>query len=154
MRNVIAMLAALLAVSAVADEAKMTAPPAKGTTIHPTDQYGNVQNHQPSWVAKDDGRIVAVSPYGQEQHHKPGFQVKGDRVYQTDPQGRIQYNKPSYTVEASRRIVETNPYGQKQFHKPGFQVQGDEIRRTDRYGNRKEPAYVVKDKTPPARDEK
>jgi len=142
--TVCVMLMVGVATSAVAQQ--KAPPPEKGARIYQTDQYGRVQHNQPSWVVKDGGRVVEVSPHGQEQHHTPAIQVKGDRVVPTDRYGNVQHRQPSWTVETNGRIVATDPYGNKQYHKPGFEVRGSEVYRTDRYGNRGNQTHEVKDR--------
>ena len=124
-------------------------PPAKGTRIYQTDQYGKVRHDQPSWVVKENGRIVEVSPYGHEQSQKQQYKVEGNRVYPTDYAGRIQYNKPSYSVEKDGRVIQQSPYGHPQYDAPQFVVKGSEVYAADKYGYERQPAFKIEQKATP-----
>jgi hypothetical protein len=143
------MVMALVVISATAPalaQQPSQPPPAKGTRIYQTDQYGKVRHDQPSWVVKENGRIVEVSPYGHEQSHKQQYKVEGDRVYQADFAGRIQYNKPSYSVEKDGRVIQQSPYGHPQYDAPQFIVEGSKVYAADKYGRPKQPAFQVESK--------
>ena len=142
MRTLIAMCVALVAVAAMAEEPRKSAP-AAGTKIYQTDAYGNVQHHKPSLVVKSDGRIQPVDAYGNVQSHKPGFQVQGNRVYQTDPYGNVQSHKSSYTVQPDGRVIATDAYGNTQSHKPQFVVKDGTVYQADSVGHPQQPVSVM-----------
>ena len=142
MRWLIAASMLIVAVAAVADERKPT-PPAKGTTIYQTDKYGNVQYNKQSWVVKDDGRLIEVSPYGREQSHEQQYVTKKNRVYHADSTGRIQHNKPSYTVGADGRVIPNDPYGNPQYQRPQYVIKDSTVYRADAAGRATEPAYKI-----------
>lgn len=133
MRALVIACLVLLALPIAADDQK----------VFQKDVYGNTQYNLPSWVVENNGRVVEVSPYGDKQNQKPGFQIRGDKVYQTDAYARIQHHKTSYTVQSDGRVIVTDAYGNKQYHKPQYEVKGDKVYQTDAYGNRKQQAYVV-----------
>jgi hypothetical protein len=145
MRTLIAICMALAAVAAIAEEPK-TAVPAKGTEIYQTDKYGRIRHDQPSWVVKENGRIVEVSPYGHEQSQKQQYKIEGDRVYHADFAGRIQYSKPSYTVGKDGRVIQTDPYGHPQYNAPQYKVDGSKVYEADQFGHVKQQAYEIKPK--------
>ena len=145
MRRWIAVSMAMVAVTAGAAEPKSVAPPV-GTRIYQTDAYGRVQHNQPSWVVKEGGRLVEVSPYGSEQSHKQQYVIKGNQVHQADFAGRVQHNKPSYTVEKDGRVLQTDPYGHPQYNAPQYKVDGTKVYAADQYGNEKQQACEIKPK--------
>lgn len=151
MRLTVVSSAVLMACVATVAEAqqKPPVPPEKGTRIYQTDQYGNVQHHQPSWVVKENGRLVEVSPFGQEQSHKQQYKIDGSRVYPTDYAGRVQYNKPSYEVGKDGHVVQMSPTGRPQYNEPQFVVEGSKVYAADKYGRPRQQAYKIERKTPP-----
>lgn len=144
------MLLALVCVVTVAEaQQKPPAPPERGTRIYQTDKFGNVQHHQPSWVVKENGRLVEVSPYGSEQSHKQQYKIDGSRVYPTDYAGRVQYNKPSYALGKDGQVVQVSPYGRPQYNEPQFVVKGSKVYAADQYGRERQQAYKIERKAPP-----
>jgi len=137
-----------LATSAVAQQ-KAPPPPEKGTRIYQTDPYGRVQHNQPSWVVKENGRLVEVSRYGSEQSHKQQYVIKDNRVYHADFAGRVQHNKPSYSMEENGRVIQNSPYGQPQYNQPQYVVEGSKVYAADAYGRPTQQAYKIERKTPP-----
>ena len=143
MRKVATLMLVVLACVATVAEAqqKPPAPPEKGTRIYQTDHYGRVQHHKPSWVVKENGRLVEVSPIGSEQSHKQQYKIDGSRVYPTDYAGRVQYNKPSYEVGKDGHVVQMSTTGRPQYNDPQFVVKGSKVYAADTYGRERQQAF-------------
>lgn len=151
MRLVSVWLAVLLSCMVTTVEAQQKPPalPEKGTRIYQTDAYGRVRYNQPSWVVKENGRMVEVSPYGSEQSHKQQYKIEWDRVYHADYAGRVQYNKPSFAVGKDGHVVQMSPYGRPQYNEPQYKVDGSKVYATDQYGRERQQAFKVERKSPP-----
>jgi hypothetical protein len=108
-----------------------------------------VQHHQPSWVVKDGGRLVEVSPYGREQPQQQQYVIEGNRVYHADFAGRVQHNKPSYSVGKDGRVIQNDAYGRPQHNQPQYVVEGSKVYAADQFGRPKQQAFRVEKKVTP-----
>jgi hypothetical protein len=147
MKTLVAVCAVLTMGTATAEEPR-SAVPSAGTRIFQTDRLGRVQHNKPSWIVKEKGRLIEVSPYGKEQSQKQQYRIEGNSVYHADFAGRIQYDKPSYSVEKDGRVIQNSPYGHPQYDAPQFVVDGSKVYAADEYGRKQQQAFEVERKTP------
>ena len=82
MRGVVAMLAVLLAVSAVAGEPTATPPPVTKAKVFETDRYGNKGDQ--AFVVKDN-KVFATDRYGNKIGQ--AYVTKGEKVFETSKYG-------------------------------------------------------------------
>jgi len=143
MRYVASVFLSLMALIAAAEEP--TTPPAtKGTKIYQTDAYGHIRYDKPSWVVKDNGRMIEVSPYGREESHKQQYVIKDNRVYHADAVGNIKHNKPSWTVGKDGRVMQNDVLGNPQYHKPQYIIEDAKVYAAGVTGQAKRPAFAIK----------
>ena len=143
MKCMVTILLCLTALPVAAVEP--TTPPAtKGTKIYQTDAYGRIRYDKPSWVVKEDGRLIEVSPYGREESHKQQYVIKDNRVHHADGTGQVQHNKPSWTVGKDGRVIQNDVLGNPQYHKPQYVNEDGKVYATDATGQVKRPAYEIK----------
>ena len=145
MRYVASAFLSLTALIAAAEEP--TTPPAtKGSKIYQTDAYGRIRYDKPSWVVKEDGRLIEVSPYGREESHKQQYVIKDNRVQHADGTGQVQHNKPSWTLGKDGRVIQNDALGNPQYHKPQYIIEDGKVYAADVTGQAKRPAYEIKKK--------
>ena len=145
MRYVASAFLSLTALIAAAEEP--TTPPAtKGSKIYQTDAYGRIRYDKPSWVVKEDGRLIEVSPYGREESHKQQYVIKDNRVHHADGTGQVQHDKASWTVDKDGRVIQNDVFGNPQYHKPQYVNKDGKVNETDATGHVKTPAFEIKKK--------
>lgn len=59
---------------------------ANDVIIKQTDKYGNVLNHEKSWVVEGN-KITPVDSYGNKLYHENGFVIEGNKLVVTDKYG-------------------------------------------------------------------
>ena len=118
---------------------------AEDTRVYQADSYG-IQHNEPSYVVKEDGRVIPRDAYGNWPKDVPGYVIKGDKAYQINSRGEIQYNKPALKIGKDGRITQVDSYGNKRSDLPSYVIKGDRIYETDRSGSIRynKPSFRVK----------
>lgn len=118
---------------------------AEDTRVYQADSYG-IQHNRPSYVVKEDGRVIPKDAYGNWPKGVPGYVIKGDKAYQINSRGDIQYNKPALKIGKDGRITQVDPYGNRRPDLPSYVIKGDRIYETDRAGSIRynKPSFQVK----------
>ena len=143
MRYVALVFLSLTALIAAAEEP--TTPPAtKGTKIYQTDAYGRIRYDKPSWVVKDDGRIVQIKPVRTRGIAQAAVRDQGrprppcGREWASAAQQTVLDGRQGRARHSERRL------GNPQYHKPQYVNEDGKVYATDATGQVKRPAYEIK----------
>jgi len=143
MKCVVTLLMCVTALSVAAEEPK-TLPVTNGTRIYQAGPSGQIRYDKPSWLVKDNGRMIEVSPYGREESHKQQYVIKDNRVYHADAVGNIKHNKPSWTVGKDGHVMQNDVLGNPQYHKPQYIIEDAKVYAAGVTGQAKRPAFAIK----------
>ena len=118
---------------------------AEDIEIYQADSYG-IRHDRPSYVVKEDGRVIPKDAYGNWPKGVPGYVINGDKAYQINSRGDSQYDKPALKIGKDGRITQVDSYGNRSPDQPSYVIKGDRIYETDRSGAARynKPSYRVK----------